>query len=131
MILRADLRAIARARLKASEVLLTSRRYDGAIYLCGYAVEISLKARLCQSLNWPGWPETAQDFKQYPSLKIHDLDSLVMLSGVGARIKASHLLDWPTVREWRPDLRYRRIGTATRQNAEDMIAAARRIMRAL
>ena len=34
---RSDLSKIARARLRDAEVLYRSRRYDGAIYLCGYA----------------------------------------------------------------------------------------------
>lgn len=86
---------------------------------------------MCQSLNWQGWPETNQDFKQYPSLKIHDLDSLLMLSGVGTRIKTTHFADWSTVRVWQPDFRYKRIGTATRQDADNMITSATQILRAL
>ena len=47
----AELRKIAKARLKDAEALLAAHRYDGAIYLCGYAVELALKARICQTLK--------------------------------------------------------------------------------
>jgi HEPN domain-containing protein len=47
MIRTTDVEEIARARLQDADILLTSERYDGAIYLCGYAVELALKARIC------------------------------------------------------------------------------------
>jgi len=31
---------------------------DGATYLCGYAVEVALKFRICLTLNWPEFPST-------------------------------------------------------------------------
>jgi HEPN domain-containing protein len=40
-----DLKAISRARLRDAKVLLKGKRLDGAAYLCGYAVELALKAR--------------------------------------------------------------------------------------
>ena len=46
-----DIKDIARARLQDADILLTSGRYDGAIYLCGYAIELALKARICQTLK--------------------------------------------------------------------------------
>jgi hypothetical protein len=38
-----DLRAVARARVRDAQVLLQARRFDGAFYLSGYAVELALK----------------------------------------------------------------------------------------
>ncbi|NLJ29092.1 MAG: HEPN domain-containing protein [Deltaproteobacteria bacterium] len=46
-----DLRKIAQARFKDADVLLKAWRYDGAIYLCGYAIELALKARICKILT--------------------------------------------------------------------------------
>ena len=82
MISTKDLRTIARARLRDAQVLLRSKRFDGAWYLCGYAVELALKARICRTLKWPGFPESAQDFKGLQSVKTHDLDILLRFSGV-------------------------------------------------
>lgn len=55
MINKREIKKIAKARLKDAEVLAASRRYEGAIYLCGYAVELGLKARICLTLKWPGF----------------------------------------------------------------------------
>jgi hypothetical protein len=82
MITARNLRAIARARLRDARVLLRARRWDGAVYLCGYAVELALKARICQTLKWAGFPETPAEFKGLQSVKTHDLEMLLHLSGI-------------------------------------------------
>jgi HEPN domain-containing protein len=74
MISTKDLRAIARARLRDAQVLLRAKRFDAAFYLCGYAIELALKARICRTLKWPGFPESAQDFKGFQLVKTHDLE---------------------------------------------------------
>ncbi len=87
MISTADLKLIARARLKDADVLFRNKRYDCAVYVCGYAVEVALKARVCQTLSWAGFPETNSEFAQYKSLQTHNLDTLLHLSGIEAAIK--------------------------------------------
>jgi len=57
-----ELRTLARARLKDAQILFTAKRYDAATYLCGYAVELALKARICQTLGWTFFPETNKEF---------------------------------------------------------------------
>jgi len=44
-----QLRDIARERIKDAEALFGAERYEGAMYICGYAVEIALKARICNA----------------------------------------------------------------------------------
>ncbi|RCR70169.1 HEPN domain-containing protein [Larkinella punicea] len=51
MLLKADLKRIAQARLHDAKVLLDAGRYDGATYLCGYAIELGLKLRICKTLK--------------------------------------------------------------------------------
>ena len=122
---------IARARLRDAEVLYRSRRYDGAIYLCGYAVEIALKARICKTLSWPGYPSTGGEFQNYQSFRIHNLDVLLRLSGVEEKVKTTFMTEWSEVAAWDPETRYKPIGSATRQTAALMIASARVLLRAL
>lgn len=105
-----DLRAIARARLRDGQVLLRAKRFDAASYLCGYAIELALKARICRTLKWPGFPESAQDFKGFQLVKIHDLEVLLRFSGVEGRVRAKNVADWSTVLKWNPEKRYRPIG---------------------
>jgi HEPN domain-containing protein len=57
-----ELRTLARARLKDAQTLFVAKRYDAATYLCGYAVELALKARICKTLKWTGFPETNKEF---------------------------------------------------------------------
>jgi HEPN domain-containing protein len=47
----ADLRRLAKARLQDAEALFQTRRFDGAVYVVGYSVEIALKARICKTLR--------------------------------------------------------------------------------
>ena len=47
----ADLASLARARLSDAEALRLARRYDSALYLCGYAVELQLKVAICRTLG--------------------------------------------------------------------------------
>ena len=121
MILAADLRKIARARLLDAQALHRMRRYDGSIYLCGYAVELSLKYRICKTLSWPDFPETGGEFRAYQTFRTHDLDVLLHLSGREARIKKQAFADWSTVATWDPEVRYRSIGSASKTNAARMI----------
>ena len=70
MITLADLHGTAREYLRAAKLLRTRRSYDAAVYLCGYAVEIALKARICRTLKWTaGFPETPAEFQDKGSLE--------------------------------------------------------------
>lgn len=131
MLSRNDLRKMARARLKDAEVLLANRRYDSAVYLCGYAIELALKARICQTLNWPDFPETAKEFQPFQSFKTHTLATLLRLSGHEQRIISACLSEWSVVAPWDPEVRYKRVGTAAKADAVRMIEAARVLMRQL
>ncbi len=132
MILPTELRAIARARLRDAEVLLAAGRYDGSMYLCGYSVEIALKARVCRTLKWPGFPASNKEFERYNSFRTHNLDVLLHLSGVEKKVKEpKYLPAWSVVTEWEPDARYKPIGTATSADAVDMINSAKILLKVL
>lgn len=131
MIDRTELRKIARERLKDAEALLKAGRYDGAIYLGGYVVEIGLKSRICKALKWKQFPQTRGEFHSFQSFKTHDLDVLLSLSGTEDRIKTSYFAEWSAVAAWDPEARYNPIGTATKTDAELLIDAARKLLGAL
>lgn len=127
----ADLDKIAAARLADAKALLAAGRFDGAAYLCGYAVEIALKARICRVLNWPEFPRTKRDFKELQSFKTHELDVLLRLSGQEARIKENHFSLWNVVAVWKAESRYEVVGTAQQADAIDMIRSAELLMAVL
>ena len=128
MISSKDLRAIGRAGLRDARVLLRAKRFDGSFYLCGYAVELVLKARICRTLRWPGFPESAQDFKGYQLLRTHDLEILLRFSGVEGRVKSRYLAEWSVVLNWDPEKRYQAIGQLKPQDAADMVTCVERLL---
>ena len=128
MLDRPELKKIAQARIKDGEVLLNSNRYDGAVYLCGYAVEIALKERICRTLGWPGYPSTRREFTNYQSFRTHNLGVLLSLSGSEQKIKMNFLAEWSVVAEWDPEMRYKPIGSANKQEAELMIDSSRKLL---
>jgi hypothetical protein len=127
----AGLREIAEARLEDANVLLANGRTDGAAYLCGYAVELALKARICATLNWDGFPETRSEFENLATFKTHKLDVLLALSGQGQRIKATHFSAWSAVITWNTELRYRVVGQADELQVAMMVIAAETLLKVL
>ena len=53
---RADFRQLALCRLEEAEVLLRTRKFSGAYYLAGYAIECALKARLAKQTKRYDFP---------------------------------------------------------------------------
>ena len=124
MLKESEIKEIAAARLKDAKALIDAQRYEGAIYLCGYAVELGLKARICKTLHWPGFPSTRGEFEGYKSFKTHDLDVLLHLTGIEEQIKATLLVEWSVVAEWDPESRYNPIGKVNSADAESMLSSA-------
>lgn len=125
MLNQVDIKALAKARHQDARVLLRGKRYEGAIYLCGYAVELALKARICRTLKWAGYPATGREFEDYKSFKTHDLDVLLHLSGIEGRIKTQFFAEWSAVAQWNPESRYAPIGGATQADANLMVGSTK------
>ena len=123
MITPANLRALAAARLQDAQVLLANQCYDGAAYICGYAVELSLKARICHTLQWAGYPETKSEFDYLASFRVHHLDVLLRLSGRAIAIKQGYAAEWSTVVGWSPEMRYKPVGHVSPAEARSFVQA--------
>ena len=119
----AELDRIARARLDDAKALLAADRLDAALYICGYAVEVGLKARICRVLSWADFPSTSAEFRSYRSFQVHELDVLLRLSGQEARVKTAYLDPWSIATEWRSESRYNIVGTTERHEVIAMIQA--------
>lgn len=122
----ADLDVLAAARLQDAEALHAAGRYDSARYVCGYAVELKLKARICMAHGWPAFPPPALA----KMLKTHDLKVLLLLSTMHATIFSGHAGYWSIVVAWNPEQRYD-VVPVTAQDAQDMIDATRALMAVL
>lgn len=131
MLSRRELKQIARARLRDAEVLFEANRYDGASYLCGYAVEIALKAKICETLKWKSFPLTNAEFRNYQSFKTHSLDVLLTLSGVEEKIKKRYLTAWSVVVDWDPEARYEPTGKVSERDSRLMIESTKVLVAAL
>ena len=129
-----DLEQTARSYLRAARALNRQaiNSPDAAFYLCGYAVEIALKARICRTLGWPDYPETGGEFASYRSFQTHDLGVLLHLAGNAVedlvRLTPGLLVAWSVVEKWRPEQRYQPVGTRSPADAANMIRAAATIM---
>jgi hypothetical protein len=131
MLATADLRNIAAARLTDAAVLHAAHRYDCAVYVCGYAVECALKARIATTLNWAGFPETNNEFGPFRSFETHDLSALLKLTGMEQHIKINHQADWSEVTQWDPENRYKVVGMVGAPAAQNMLSAAVRLLAVL
>ncbi len=73
---RADFQKLTELRLAEAKVLLDSKRYEGAYYLMGYAVECALKACIDKQTREYDFPA-----KDSMDLYVHDLNNLLRYSG--------------------------------------------------
>mgnify|MGYP000467504503 FL=1 len=99
-----ELSRLAEERLIDAKTLFEAERYDGAFYICGYALEMALKSRVCHSLNWDEYPGNGKD--GYKSFRTHKFDDLLHLSGVEKEIRAKLMSEWSIVMKWDPEIRY-------------------------
>jgi HEPN domain-containing protein len=167
MATKTELRILAKARLKEAQILFEAKRYDAATYLCGYAMELALKARICQTLGYIHFPQSNKEFLQMTCeiaekslkskrfqklyrinpndfcalyeryfknprfLKVHDLLTLLKFSGVIEKIKSHFSIEWSIVEKWNPEIRYKPVGSYTRQTTQDMLTSTQVLMTAL
>lgn len=131
MLDKTELKKIAQARVKDAEILFKSRRYDGATYLCGYAIETALKYRICQVLKWHGYPSTNKEFQSVKSFKTHNFDDLLHLSGREEKIKKNYLADWSVVSTWEPEMRYKPIGSAKKKDVKLILDSSKTLLKVL
>jgi hypothetical protein len=124
-----ELQNLCRDRVKEAEALTKAKLYDGAYYLCGYAIEIGLKKRISQTLRWKdGYPRTEGEFKNLTSFKTHDLDVLLHLSGIEDKIKKTCFSEWSIVTAWKPEIRYAS-RSKTAEMAKGMLAAVKNLLK--
>ncbi len=135
MISHTELKRIARVRLRDARLLFRQRCYDSAMYLCGYSVEIGLKAVICKSLKLKGIPSTGSEFSTIKQLKSHNFEQLLGLTDNTVRqdIKANLFSDWSIVQNWDPEIRYTPISTSKnrRKEANDLLKATGKVYNSL
>jgi len=96
-------REVARIRLEDAEVLLKRKRYGGAVYLAGYAVECRLKWAITEQ-RWPD-PYLPAEFEK------HDWDLLLDAAQLRRELQKEENDKLRAVysdlaERWGPELRY-------------------------
>jgi HEPN domain-containing protein len=120
-----DLKILADMRLDDVKVLYHAGRYDGAVYLCGYVLEIALKARICKLLDLTEYPLEGK-FKQ--TYATHDFSVLLKLSGLENQILLSKtkqpdlFISWSLVTGWYPAMRYEILNKSKKEVGDILVA---------
>jgi hypothetical protein len=141
MIPLATLKYLATQKLKDAEALYASNRFNGAVYMMGYALEFSLKRKLSITLGFNnGFPESNSEMRHYytsqlaefnsistgitlnqiTQIRNHKLIELLKFSGAEARIVASYFTEWALVCNWDPKKRYVRQNWTSKKATEFM-----------
>lgn len=123
-----ELRRMSDARQGDAKTLQQNGRYDAAVYLSGYALELALKARICETLGWSWFPSSNTEFQDYRSLQTHSLRVLLEFSGVRARINSDYSTAWDTVKHWNSGWRYLPAGYANEGTCSKMLDAVSSLM---
>lgn len=112
---RKQLQTLAKTRLGDAKALLGRKRWSGAYYLSGYAIECGLKAGLLRHLGESGavFGEQGQAYlKDLAGCWTHDLVKLVKLAGLEAEFKAARDANpgleafWGVAKDWKETSRY-------------------------
>jgi len=122
---RSELKELAKLRLKEAETLFAARLYDGAVYLCGYAVEFALKARICRLLGVNEYPSSGNLKSVYA---VHNFNQLLLLSGLQSKLDQNNVAlfsNWSIATPWTPERRYSPKGTFSRADALEILDAVR------
>jgi len=126
-----EIKNLADSRLKEARLLYDNGYYDGAAYIVGYAVELILKAKVCELLEVPDFfhENSSVDGKVLRSFKTHDLEALLILSGLRNKFQLAKrnnidLADnWIIICEWSENRRYLPKGTFSAQNTLEFLNA--------
>ncbi len=121
-----DLQALSEERIADAKALFDAGRYAGAVYICGYTIELGLKKKMCMTLGWDKYEGDAK----YKFLKTHDFEILLHFSGVEKFIKKSFIAEWSVVMKWNPESRYSS-AKQTREDAKILIESTEVILRNL
>jgi hypothetical protein len=129
MISHSELEKLAKARLEEANVLHDAKRWDGAVYICGYAIELALKSVIAKDrLN--GFPTDDAEFDLAKNCKTHELPKLLAhsLRDVALQGDKDFWVAWGEVKEWQSEFRYRPLGTADESASRKILEASHVIM---
>lgn len=125
------IRHLADLRLQEAEALLQAGLCEGALYLAGYAVELLLKAQICDNLDIENlFDESFKEKEIAKPFKTHNLDHLLWLSGLKGKFEQDKITNpilfknWAYITvEWNEKLRYQVVGSVSSLKVHTMLEA--------
>ena len=129
------IRSLAALRLEEAEVLIQQGKPDGAFYLAGYSVELTLKAKISERLGvgslFAEKPLPNEVFTDIGKLRqlvqTHNLFLLLVVGGLRAAYEQQKLVDKAFSKfddllwTWSEQLRYRLPGQANARDVQQFI----------
>jgi hypothetical protein len=109
---RTELRRLTRERVLDAKALLANRRWSGAYYLVGYALECALKSCILALVERTG--VIFEDKKYAERCWTHNLEDLVQHAGLEDELEAALKSDpelltfWGYAKDWNESSRYTR-----------------------
>lgn len=107
---RRDLKALVEIRMNESALLLGKKHFDGAYYLCGYAVECALKSCIARKTRVHDFPDRKLVMDSYT----HNLNQLIRVAGLQGALDlelkrdGNFAVNWAIVKDWNEESRYER-----------------------
>jgi hypothetical protein len=101
-----DLLVKAKLRFSEAKILHSNGCFEGAVYLCGYALELIIKRYIAKSLNWDMFPPEGVGDLVNKAFLTHNLSQLLILSGLREEIKINLELPWQQASRWSSEMRY-------------------------
>lgn len=131
-----EIRKLAAQRLTEAQILFQNSMCEGAYYLAGYSVELTLKAKICERLGIPNlFDESDKDANNIKGigdirkpLKTHNLFTLLIFCGLKVKFdneKASNkdlaLANSLLFNAWDENVRYKPCGHILNKDVEKLI----------
>lgn len=134
----ADIKTLASEKFKDAECLFANSRFDAAYYFAGYTVELLLKAKVCKNLGIedffdfdnPGKKKIKNDGNLYRPFRVHDLEQLLVLSGVYTEFENELASNnnlktaWSLIEQWNENTRY--LTGKTQTDVKDLLTSIKK-----
>jgi len=119
-----EIKKLAYERSEEAGILCDNEKYDGAFYLAGYAIELMLKAKICENFGVNNLFDESETTKSISfvrgKIKTHDIAVLLIFSGLKNKLQddkaSNNVLDKTMTRLfhdaghclWSEQIRYQR-----------------------
>lgn len=105
---REELKKLAELRFSEAKILFSAESYSGSYYICGYAVEMALKAVIARQFRKHVFPDKALVGQLFQ----HNIQNLCNLAGLSEKLRQQRETtpqfdaNWSVVVAWTPEVRY-------------------------